>query len=475
MLVALAVALVACSPRSRRAGRPTTTSEGPATTTTTAPPPTTTTTAPPAVSPAPAVAAAPPCPAIPPRAAPRADRSRYRLSLSIDLPGNAVDGTETVEFTPDLPVDRLVFRLWANAPRPAAGGAIESVTEVSIAGQGQPAQPDATTYVVPIPGGSAAGHTIEATVKFRLVLPRSIDDRISRSGDSVRLGSFFPILPWEPGVGWATDPPVSGFAEASTAAAADFDVDITAPGLDVLATGVRNAAGHWMASAVPDFALSAGHFATASSVVGAPQPVAVTVGVAAGIAESPKAYLDRITAALADYGSRFGAYPWPAYSMVVEPGLKGGIEYPMHVMQGPGSIGRTTPHEAGHMWFYALVENDQGRDPWLDEGLASWAEATHEGVLPSFVGRVIPAGGAGQLGQPMTYWESRQSIYYASVYVQGVQALAAIGRPAVVDCILRLYVARHAFHVARPADLVAAAEAVVPGAAATLARYGVRP
>jgi hypothetical protein len=74
----------------------------------------------------------------------------------------------------------------------------------------------------------------------------------------------------------------------------------------------------------------------------------------------------------------------------------------------------------------------------------------------------------------MTYWEGRQGAYFRSVYVQGAQALAALGDPDRVDCALRLYVARSAFRIARPPDLVAAARAVFPDAAATLAPFGIR-
>src|SRR5206468_12709020 len=211
-----------------------------------------------------------------------------------------------------------------------------------------------------------------------------------------------------------------------------------------------------------------------SAPVHVPAAVQVTVGVAAGVAEPVAAYLGRVVSALEDDSHRFGPYPWPAYTVAVEPALRGGIEYPMHVMQGPGTIGRTTPHEIGHEWFYGLVGNDQGRDPWLDEGLASWAEARHESTLAGFVGRAVPPAGRGHLGEPMTYWTPRQAIYYAGVYVQGVPALAALGPPDRVDCALRVYAARNAYRIARPADLVAAATAVFPDAASTLARFGVR-
>jgi len=177
---------------------------------------------------------------------------------------------------------------------------------------------------------------------------------------------------------------------------------------------------------------------------------------------------------LEDFGRRFGPYPWSTYTLAITPGLRGGIEYPAHVMQGPGTIGRSTSHELGHQWFFALVGNAQGRDPWLDEGLASWAEARLEGTLPSFVARTLPSDARGRLGEPMTFWSRRFAAYYRGVYVQGVQALASLGDPGLVDCALRVYVARNAYRIARPADLLAALTAVFPDAPARLAAYGVR-
>lgn len=126
------------------------------------------------------------------------------------------------------------------------------------------------------------------------------------------------------------------------------------------------------------------------------------------------------------------------------------------------------------MWFYGLVVNNQGRDPWMDEGLATYAEGLFEGTLASLKATSIPSGGRGRLGEPMTFWESRQSIYYRSVYVQGAQAVAALGTTELVDCALRVYVARNAYRVARPKDLVDAADDVFPSAAEVLGRYGVR-
>ena len=221
--------------------------------------------------------------------------------------------------------------------------------------------------------------------------------------------------------------------------------------------------------------MSVGHFTEASATVDVGQKVTVTVGVAEGLPDAPSTYLAKITRVMADLSRRFGPFPWPSYTVAITPALSGGIEYPMHTMQGPNSIGRTTSHELGHQWFYALVADDQGRDPWLDEGLASYAEARAEGTEAAFRARAVPAGSRGHAGEPMTYFANRQSIYYATVYAQPVKALLSLGDPALVDCALRLYASQNAHRIARPADLFRSLQVVFPDAVAKLAPYGLHP
>ena len=372
---------------------------------------------------------------MPARAQPAPDRPRYTLHVDVRPSDDTVTGDETVAFSPDLPTDHLVFRLWPNGPREAPFGADLEPGPVTVDGSppaASPSRPNATTMVVPLGRTATVGAAITVVMTWRLHLAGPVDDRVSHSGDGIRLGSFFPVLSWEPGVGWATEPPTAAYAEASTAPAADVDFTVTVPsGYSVLASGAPDPAraGHFVATGMRDIAISIGHFKLATAVAHGPQPVPVTVGVAADVNESPQGYLDKIVKVIAAHSARFGPYPWPTYTIAVTGTLHGGIEYPGHVMQGPGTSGRTTSHELGHQWFYALVGNDQGRDPWLDEGLATWAEARYEGTLASFVNRAIPADARGHVEEPITYWESRRTSYYAGVYVQGAQALAAVSSP----------------------------------------------
>ena len=63
-----------------------------------------------------------------------------------------------------------------------------------------------------------------------------------------------------------------------------------------------------------------------------------------------------------------------------------GIEYPTLIFLGADGIARVTTHEVAHQWFYSLVGNDQARDPVLDEGLATYAQAELDRIWPASTG-----------------------------------------------------------------------------------------
>jgi len=407
---------------------------------------------------------------------PDPSRPRYRLRVDVRPSEGIAEGDLAVVFTPDVTTDRLVFRLWPNGPRLSRAGARLDTGTVTVDGAAVASERETPTLLVVGRGTTfAAGRAVDVRLSWRLRLAGTIDDRVSRSGDSARLGSFFPILGWEPGVGWATEAPTTVDAESSTAPTADFDVTATVPaGLSVLASGVQDGPTHWTATAMRDFAMSVGRFTIESGTAHVPQSVAVTVGVDAGVGDAVQPYLDKAVRVLEDFSRRFGPYAWPVYTLAITPGLRGGIEYPGHTMQGPGTIGRTTSHEIGHQWFYALVGNDQGRDPWLDEGLATYAEGRFEDTLETARIVQIPADARGHAGEAVTFWESRPEAYYAGVYLQGAEALAALGDLARVDCALRLYAATAAYRVVRPGNLFAALDRLFPAASEVLAGYGLR-
>ena len=246
------------------------------------------------------------CVAERPMATPRPDRPVYGLRVDIRPAEGRVIGLTKVRFTPDLSTERLVFRLWANHPVRGAPANRETVGTVTIGGEVVAARlTDATTLVVPLVGPAPVGQAIEASVSWELSLRAWRGDRISSTGfglnAAVRLGSFFPILAWEPGRGWVLDPPIRGRTETSTTPTADFVTTVTVPdGLSVMATGVADVGGRiFTATAVRDVAVSVGRFRVATGVAHAPDAVQVIVGVHAGLADDPAAYVGRVVTALA--------------------------------------------------------------------------------------------------------------------------------------------------------------------------------
>src|SRR5690348_3956590 len=321
-------------------------------------------------SPAPDASAA--CRTQPRLRAPDPQRPRYRLAVVWDGRSPLVSGRESVRFVPDRPVARLVFRLWPNGPTQRREGAdLRVVGGVrSPAGPLVTSQPDPTTLAVSLGRTLPAGRSVTVRFRWRLRVPvRPRLDRLALDGRELRLGSFFPILAWQPGVGWATDPPTRILAETSTSPSADFAVGIRVPaGVAVLATGGELAPGRWHARAVRDFALAAGPFRLATATARAPAPVRITVGVGPGAAPAPAEVARLAAADLGRLARRFGPYPWPTLAVPVTVDVgQSGIEYPNLIFEGAAGVERTISHELAHQWFYSLVGNDQARDPWLDE------------------------------------------------------------------------------------------------------------
>ncbi len=425
---------------------------------------------------------------VPERIAPQPDRPRYVVSIDFDPKTAIAQGHTDVEFTPDLPTDRIVIRLWPNGGTRDASAPKATLTNATVGGQSvKISRPDTTTAVLALPAKLNASDTAKIGFDWSVQANGNRKDRVSvtRSKGIVtaaRFGSFLPVVAWEPRVGWNLTPPTNGGAEASMHPVADWTVTVAAPGLDILASGQEtidlNNTRTYVSVAQRDWAMSLGTFRTVESNVtlagGTTVQVKVGVSTLLPARESANAYAKRVTTALQDFSRRYGDYPWPTFTLAITPGLKGGIEYPSHVMQGPGSIGRTTPHEVAHQWFYGLVGNDQGRDPWIDEGLATWAEGRVEGTTSALASKVIPSDGKNRTGSPMTYWDQHRASYYRSVYTQTVSALASLGSPQKVDCALANLVAKYAYDVTVPADVLNELEAQLPGAKEKMAAFGLR-
>ena len=395
------------------------------------------------------------CSPAPARAEPRADRPHYVVDVRVAPPFRIVTGRLTVTFAPNRPTNRLVFRLWPNGPPQLRAG---SRLDVDVRGS----RPNRTTLVLP--------RRRMVSFNWRLRLPRNHLDRNAHFNGGVRLGTFLPLLAWDPRRGWLTDPPTRILAESAATPAADFDLHVHAPrGYRVLATGESLGNGRFRAHAVRDIALAVGRFRVQSATEGGITIRVASTGKTANV-------LDEARSALRELSSLYGPYPWRTYTVVLPPDLNDvGIEYPMlsFVGRSPSQFERLViNHETGHQWFYSLVGNDQARDPWLDETLATWAQ-TRLGSPELPPPRNPPQGAGRHVGAPMSYWDKHRRWYVYGVYGAGVNALQSLGDNDAVDCALRSYVARRAYSIAHPGDLLDELNRVIPDAERRLRAWGI--
>jgi Peptidase family M1 domain len=416
------------------------------------------------------------------------DPNRPAITLAFDLADDlhSVRGSEDVVFTPDLPIRELVFRLTANtAPSVREGNRIQ--VTAATAGPGgapyrfEPAGADSGTQggllILPLAGELPAGRRVTAHVEFTLTLGQRAFDRFGRVTDYAWWGSGQPLLAWERGVGWHTEPMLRYTAESATSEAARIDLTVTAPAkYTVLSSGSQDDpadAGsgrrrwHAVADRARDVSVAVGPFTLASATVGGTR---VVVATPAG--RRPQALLNEAERGVRELTARFGPAPFPVINLTRLPIGGGGIEYPGSILMLDDS--RTvTVHELAHQWFYAMVGNSQARDPWLDEAFASFAESEVDEVPADTAALRLP----GRVGASTTSYGSDAGGYYNTTYAKGSAALLAArdaGPAEKFDAALHCYVNANAWRIATPADL-ATALAGLPASVKVLQEAGALP
>src|SRR5688500_11334265 len=179
VLALFALTVIACSSDDKpNAASSASTSAAPEPTTTDVA--TTTATAPTTVSPLTAIEG---CPDPGPLAPPDPRRPTYTATATVVIANGTVTGSVTVDFTPDLDTDELVFRLWPNAPVLAASGVHEDVGPPVRPGDDAALavdRPDDTTVRVLLPETLKAGNRITVTMPYLLTIPGGNADRVAR-------------------------------------------------------------------------------------------------------------------------------------------------------------------------------------------------------------------------------------------------------------------------------------------------------
>jgi hypothetical protein len=419
-------------------------------------------------------------------ARPDPNRPRVTLDFSVAADHATVAGSERVVFTPDLPIDELVFRLTANTvPTVVAGNKIVVTSARADHGAGSAtytsAGADSSSQggLLHIPFGRrlVAGTTVTADLAFTVTLGKESFDRFGRTGGFAWFASAQPLLAWEHGFGWHTEPMLRFAAESATSEAMQTDLTVTAPAADTVVmsgdpvAGISSSRGtrrwHSTIGAARDVSVAVGPFHVTDAVVGA-----VRLRVAAYDGANAAALLPQFESAIAQLAARFGPFPFSSLSVARLPATGGGIEYPSSILMLNG--GRLVAvHETAHQWFYAMVGDSQARHAWLDEAFASYAEQLVDDDAPP------PAvvNEPGPVDRPTADYGDNAAGYFRITYDKGAAALhaarAAAGAPR-FDAAIRCYVNANAWRIAEPADLQTALRGL-PAALKVLRGAGALP
>jgi hypothetical protein len=170
------------------------------------------------------------------------------------------------------------------------------------------------------------------------------------------------------------------------------------------------------------------------------------------------------------YNKQWVRYPYPVATNVN--GCVGGMEYPMIIFCGgrgdPHGLWGVTTHEIGHNWFPMMINTDERRHGWMDEGfntfinyyagLARYPEdaARDEGQRGN-ARKFVPAMMEGQQ-QPMDtvpdrIWRGRLgNLIYEKTAVALVLLREEVLGPERFDAAFRRYMAGWSFKSPRPWD-----------------------
>ncbi len=179
--------------------------------------------------------------------------------------------------------------------------------------------------------------------------------------------------------------------------------------------------------------------------------------------------LDRTVGALRWLEDVFGPYPYPQLTNLQR--LEGGgTEFPMLVMNGSAGEDLIL-HEVAHQYVHGILANNEWREAWLDEGLASFLTAWFRegqagpGVWLSTVdglARLERLGIAEPVSTPAKDFSSFQ-MYGAMSYAKASAIFRMLRELLGEDDfrrLLREYYARHRFRHVTESDFLRTAEAV---------------
>lgn len=297
---------------------------------------------------------------------------------------------------------------------------------------------------------------VAVTLEYALALP-GVGDASQSPGyraystRQVNLGLWLPLLAgYDGGRGWMT-PAAYTVGEQDVLQTADFSLDLSvsnAPsGLQVAGAGsvtqVDAATWHVDLEQAREITLAlSDQFESLSTVTESGVTVELYYyPISGSTLDAPRHALQTAAQAIELYSRLYSPYPRERI-VVVEGDFPDGMEFTGLVFVSEAWF-RTwtgvpndwltiiTAHEISHQWWYALVGNDQGNYPYLDESLATYSELFFfENTYPDLVdwwwqARIYDYGPGGYVDSKVYDFYSVRE-YINSVYLRGVLMLQKI-------------------------------------------------
>lgn len=274
----------------------------------------------------------------------------------------------------------------------------QKINSLTVNGQAATYKTDGTILEVTLPKAIAAGET----AVFNLTWDAQVPEQIRRTGRNSKEGVALSMAQWYPKMahfddyGWHLDEYV---AREFIAPFGNFDVTIhlnkdyvvgasgklqnptEVKGYDKKAK-IKNTNGkstwHYKAENIHDFVWAADPKFVVDSArsQGGVSVYTVFIPSTTEVKTNWKTALGLATEFFDFCSNRFGAYPWPTYTIVQ--GGDGGMEYGTATLVTGGrnikSLVGVIFHEAAHSWYQHLFGINETVDEWFDEGFTSYVE-----------------------------------------------------------------------------------------------------
>jgi hypothetical protein len=351
-----------------------------------------------------------------------------------------------------------------------------------------------TALKVPLRDGIASGGYIDINLDFEVTIPQDASGNYGIFGNqygTLALAQFYPLIPLRDERGWRieTYPPVG---DITVAEVANYLVRFSAPeGFKIAASGVQISneikGGRQVitqvASLSREFYVAGNSFFQEQTLTD--MGIKYTIYSLQDGMPAAKEALGYMEAAVNVFSQRYGVYPYRELECVATPTNALGVEYPGIIainqvlliplanigeISASALIEGTVVHEVAHEWFYNIVGNDQGREPWLDEALAQYM--TYQYFMDIYGASAADSFNQSwwsrwdrvqresiPIGLPVESYEGRE--YSAIIYGRGplfLEQLSLAMGQVIFDQFLKDYFSSYSWKVATTKDFQSLAE-----------------